>query len=50
MKKIAILRCLKTSASCAGAGCLRPVREQGVCVRFMSMIRLLHNMARRSCA
>ncbi len=23
MKKIAILRCLKTSASCAGAGCLR---------------------------
>lgn len=23
MKKIAIIRCLKTSASCAGAGCLR---------------------------
>ncbi len=27
MKKIAILRCLKTSASCAGAGCLRAFNE-----------------------
>lgn len=27
MKKIAILRCLKTSASCAGAGCLRALYE-----------------------
>lgn len=28
MKKIAILRCLKTSASCAGAGCLRAFYEK----------------------
>lgn len=28
MKKIAILRCLKTSASCAGAGCLRAAYEK----------------------
>lgn len=28
MKKIAILRCLKTSASCAGAGCLRVFYEK----------------------
>jgi hypothetical protein len=28
MKKIAILRCLKTSASCAGAGCLRALYEK----------------------
>lgn len=28
MKKIAILRCLQTSASCAGAGCLRAMFEQ----------------------
>ena len=27
MKKIAILRCLITSASCAGAGCLRALYE-----------------------
>ncbi len=27
MKKVAILRCLKTSASCAGAGCLRALNE-----------------------
>lgn len=27
MKKVAILRCLKTSASCAGAGCLRACYE-----------------------
>ena len=28
MKKIAILRCLKTSASCAGTGCLRAFNER----------------------
>lgn len=28
MKKIAILRCLITSASCAGAGCLRTLYEK----------------------
>ena len=28
MKKIAILRCLKPSASCAGAGCLRAFYEK----------------------
>lgn len=28
MKKVAILRCLKTSASCAGAGCLRALNER----------------------
>ena len=28
MKKIAILRCLKTSASCAGAGFLRAFYEK----------------------
>ena len=28
MKKIAILRCLKTSASCAGAGCLRVMYDK----------------------
>ena len=28
MKKIAILRCLITSASCAGAGCLRALYEK----------------------
>ena len=28
MKKIAMLRCLKTSASCAGAGCLRALYEK----------------------
>lgn len=28
MKKIAILRCTKTSASCAGAGCLRALYEK----------------------
>lgn len=28
MKKIAILRCLQTSASCAGAGCLRAFNEK----------------------
>ena len=28
MKKIAIIRCLKTSASCAGAGCLRVFYER----------------------
>ena len=28
MKKIAILRCLKTSASCAGSGCLRALYEK----------------------
>ena len=27
MKKVAILRCLKTSAACAGAGCLRALYE-----------------------
>lgn len=27
MKKLAILRCLKTSASCAGAGCLKALYE-----------------------
>ena len=28
MKKVAILRCLKTSASCAGAGCLRVMYDR----------------------
>lgn len=28
MKKIAILRCLKTSAACAGTGCLRAFNEK----------------------
>lgn len=28
MKKVAILRCLQTSASCAGAGCLRAFFEK----------------------
>ncbi len=28
MKKIAILRCLKTSTSCAGTGCLRAFNER----------------------
>lgn len=28
MKKIAILRCLKTSASCAGTGCFRAFNER----------------------
>lgn len=28
MKKVAVLRCLKTSASCAGAGCLRAFYER----------------------
>lgn len=28
MKKVAILRCLTTSASCAGAGCLRALNER----------------------
>lgn len=28
MKKIAILRCLKTSAACAGTGCLRAFNER----------------------
>ncbi|WP_407400674.1 CGGC domain-containing protein [Anaerovibrio sp.] len=28
MKKVAILRCLKTSASCAGTGCLRAFNER----------------------
>lgn len=28
MKKIALLRCLITSASCAGAGCLRALHEK----------------------
>lgn len=28
MKKIAVLRCLKTSASCAGSGCLRAFNER----------------------
>ena len=28
MKKIAIIRCLKTSASCAGAGCLRVMYDK----------------------
>ncbi len=28
MKKIAILRCLKTSASCSGSGCLRAFYEK----------------------
>lgn len=28
MKKIAILRCLKTSASCSGAGCLRAMYDK----------------------
>ena len=28
MRKIAILRCLKTSASCAGTGCLRAFNEK----------------------
>lgn len=41
MKKIAILRCLKTSASCAGAGCLRA---------FMKRTKLLHSMEMKSCA
>ena len=28
MKKVAVLRCLKTSASCAGAGCLKAFYEK----------------------
>lgn len=28
MKKVAILRCLKTSASCSGAGCLRALFDK----------------------
>lgn len=40
MKKIAILRCLKTSASCAGAGCLRA---------FYEKTKPLHSMEMRSC-
>ena len=28
MKKVAVLRCLQTSASCAGAGCLRAFNEK----------------------
>lgn len=28
MKKIAVLRCLRVSASCAGSGCLRAMNEK----------------------
>lgn len=28
MKKIAVLRCLRVSASCAGSGCLRALNEK----------------------
>ena len=28
MKKIAVLRCLRVSASCTGSGCLRALNEK----------------------
>lgn len=43
MKKVAILRCLKTSASCSGAGCLRALfdKEKGFAKYGEEELRLM---------
>ena len=38
MKKIAVLRCLRVSASCTGSGCLRALNEKtGARLNVMAM-------------
>ena len=37
MKKIAVLRCLRVSASCTGSGCLRALNEKQVRLNVMAM-------------
>ena len=42
MKKVAIIRCLKTATSCSGAGCLRAVNEKiGVFAQYDEPVQVV---------
>lgn len=47
MKKIAILRCLITSASCAGAGCLRALYEKDKAFAQFVVVDVINSRVKR---